>query len=81
MPRRSIALPELQRIGRIVKEQREALGLTMDQLQERTGINKGHISSIEAGKVSLTLLMAARLTAGMEISMAVFDAVFKPKKK
>jgi phage repressor protein C with HTH and peptisase S24 domain len=43
-----------QEIGSVIKFHRKRLGLTLTQLQERTGINNGNLSKIERGQQSLT---------------------------
>lgn len=41
-------------IGRRVRHRREAAELSQDQLAEKLGLSKNHISSIECGKSLLT---------------------------
>jgi transcriptional regulator with XRE-family HTH domain len=43
-----------QEIGSIIKHHRKRLGLTLLELQKRTGINNGNLSKIERGQQSLT---------------------------
>ena len=38
-------------VGKIIKERREALGLTQDQVAEHAGISKPYLSNIENGKI------------------------------
>ena len=43
--------------GRVVRERREALGLSQEALAARAGIHRTYISSIELGKVSSNSLL------------------------
>lgn len=43
---------ERQRIGKRIKELREEVGMTQDQLADKTGLLKPNISRIESGKYS-----------------------------
>lgn len=51
-------------IGKRVRHRREAAGLSQDQLAEKLGLSKNHISSIECGK---SLLTTKRLLALCEV--------------
>lgn len=41
-------------VGQIIRDHRKRLGLTLQELQKRTGINNGNLSKIERGQQSLT---------------------------
>lgn len=45
---------DMKLIGRRVRHRREAADLSQDQLAEKLGLSKNHISSIECGKSLLT---------------------------
>ena len=51
--------------GRVVRRQREALGLSQEELAARAGIHRTYISSIELGKVRLGLDIANRIASGL----------------
>lgn len=46
---------ERQRIGQRIAELRKAKGLTQEKLADRAGLQRTHVSRIEAGKYSVTL--------------------------
>jgi phage repressor protein C with HTH and peptisase S24 domain len=59
-----------QEVGSTIKFHRKRLGLTLTQLQERTGINNGNLSKIERGQQSLTndSMKAISKALGMSLS-------------
>ena len=38
-------------LGKIIRQQREKLGLTLDEVSRRTGFSKPYISTVETGKI------------------------------
>ncbi len=48
-------------IGTRIMQRRKALGLTQEQLAEKTNISKNHLSSIERGKHAPTIELLFRL--------------------
>ena len=54
-------MPEPESIGRRVKRERSALGLTQRQLAERIGVGVPHVSKIEAGRENPSDELLARL--------------------
>lgn len=48
-------IEERQRVGRRIAELRKQKGLTQQDIAERTGIQRNHISRIESGKYSVGL--------------------------
>lgn len=57
-------------IGTVIREHRKRLGLTMEEMQKRTGINNGNLSKIERGQQSLTneTMKAIASAYGMSLS-------------
>jgi transcriptional regulator with XRE-family HTH domain len=51
--------------GRVVREEREARGLSQEGLAARAGIHRTYVSSIELGKVRLGLDVAKKLADGL----------------
>ncbi len=68
------ALREL--LGAHIRERRKALGLTLAQMAERTGISLGYLSQIELGKNSASIETLYRICLGLGIKMPeLFQAV------
>ena len=62
------------RIGYIIRQKRELLNLTQDQLAKRTHFSKYMISKIERGKHDLKLTELERISFGLESSIKVIIA-------
>lgn len=58
------------RLGRAVKQQREAVGFSLRELAARSGISSSMISDIERGTKSPTVITVVRLAQAMGISAA-----------
>ena len=63
-------------VGRRVRESRSALGLTLDQLAERSGVSRRMIVNVEAGTSNASIATLLRLATALHVSLAdlVVDA-------
>ena len=57
-------------IGERVKALREASGLSLRDLAERSGVSAPMLSQVERGDTSPTLTVAARIAAGLELTLS-----------
>ena len=57
-------------IGARVKALREAEGLSLRDLAERSGVSAPMLSQVERGETSPTLTLAARIAAGLELRLS-----------
>jgi len=55
--------------GKNVREQRRAMGMTQEQLSERTGVSQGSISTIERDERVPKLPTAVALARGLETTV------------
>jgi transcriptional regulator with XRE-family HTH domain len=68
MPARvSRSLPLLN-LGREVRRRRRALGLTLEQLAERSGLTPNYIGTVEHGQRDPSLSTVMALAKGLEVS-------------
>jgi transcriptional regulator with XRE-family HTH domain len=58
------------RLGERVRALRRGRGLTLDVLAERSGVSRAMISKLERGEKYPTLVIAAKVAAGLEISLS-----------
>ena len=58
------------RIATNLKGRREALGLSLGQLAERSGVSKAMIAKIESGQSSPTASLLGRLCAGLGVTLS-----------
>lgn len=68
MPRTAADLAALRGFGRRLRALREGSGLTQEQLALRAGLDRGYISSIEAGKRNLALINLCKLANALGVS-------------
>jgi len=61
------AAPE---IGTRVRALRDAMGLSLRDLTERSGVSAPMLSQVERGDTSPTLAVAAKIAAGLELSLS-----------
>jgi XRE family transcriptional regulator, regulator of sulfur utilization len=57
-------------VGPRVRALREAMGLSLRDLAERTGVSAPMLSQVERGETSPTLAVADRIAAGLELSLS-----------
>jgi CheY-like chemotaxis protein len=63
-------------LGTCIRERRKALGLTLAQMAQRTGVSLGYLSQIELGKNSASIETLYRISLGLGIKMAeLFQAI------
>lgn len=53
--------------GARMRQLRKELGLSLDQLSKKTGIGKGHLSSIECGFAAITTETIERIAKGLDL--------------
>ena len=57
-------------VGARVRALREAMGLSLRDLAERSGVSAPMLSQVERGETSPTLAVAARIAAGLDLSLS-----------
>src|SRR4051794_33499348 len=57
-------------IGPRVRALREAMGLSLRDLAQRTGVAAPMLSQVERGETSPTLAVAARIASGLELTLS-----------
>jgi XRE family transcriptional regulator, regulator of sulfur utilization len=63
------AEPQIQ-VGSRVHALREGMGLSLRDLAERSGVSAQMLSQVERGETSPTLAVAARIAAGLELTLS-----------
>jgi transcriptional regulator with XRE-family HTH domain len=58
------------RLGDRVRELRRGRGLTLEELAERSGVSRAMISKVERGEKNPTLVVAAKVAEGLEITLS-----------
>jgi transcriptional regulator with XRE-family HTH domain len=57
-------------VGRRIKALREAMGFSLRDLAERSGVSAPMLSQVERGETSPTLAVAAKIAAGLELTLS-----------
>jgi XRE family transcriptional regulator, regulator of sulfur utilization len=57
-------------VGSRVRALREGMGLSLRDLAERSGVSAPMLSQVERGETSPTLAVAAKIAAGLELSLS-----------
>src|SRR5215210_6659782 len=58
------------RLGERVRELRRGRNLTLDELAELSGVSRAMISKLERGEKNPTLVVAAKLAEGLDITLS-----------
>ena len=66
----SEATETLGAIGARVRSLRDAMGFSLRDLAERSGVSAPMLSQVERGETSPTLAVAARIAAGLELTLS-----------
>lgn len=69
----------LKQFGTLLKQIRTEKGLTLLELEVRTGINEGDISKIENGKKNFAFTTLVKLSKGLDISVSKLLNKFNEK--
>ena len=65
-------------LGHAIRDRRKALGLTLAQMADRTGVSLGYLSQIELGKNSASIETLYRISLGLGIKMAELFQTIQP---
>ena len=72
------------RIGQRIAQLRKQTGLTQEQLSEKAGLQRTHVSRIEAGKYAVTLETIQSIAEALGMTVDIIDpalADLTPLKK
>lgn len=58
-----------ERLGERVRTMRRGAGLTLDELAERAGVSRAMLSKVERGEKNPTLVVAARISEGLGVTL------------
>src|SRR4051794_38782266 len=64
------AVAEQTHVGPRVRALREAMGLSLRDLAERTGVSAPMLSQVERGETSPTLQVATRIAGGLDLTLS-----------
>lgn len=64
-----------------LRNRRNALGLTLEEVARRAGLSKGFLSTVENGKVGLGLDTAVRLAKALRVSLEELSGMVRNENK
>lgn len=70
MTAKSVVAKAVPAFGQRVKTLREAMGLSLRGLAERSGVSAPMLSQVERGETSPTLAVAEKIAAGLELTLS-----------
>jgi transcriptional regulator with XRE-family HTH domain len=62
--------PVEKSFGNIVRRRRQKLGLSQEEFAARAGIHRTYISSIELGKVQVSIRIAQQLASALKVPLS-----------
>ncbi len=65
----------LNNLGQIIREKREALGLTQIEVAEKAGLDRNYIGMVERGERNPSYLSLIKIASGLNMSV---DQLIKP---
>ena len=65
----------LNNLGQIIREKREALGLTQIEVAEKAGLDRNYIGMVERGERNPSYLSLIQIASGINMSV---DQLIKP---
>ena len=67
-------MPVMEKIenlfGNAVRKRRQEMGLSQEDFADKAGIHRTYVSSIELGKVQVSIRIAAKLAEALEIPLS-----------
>ena len=68
-------LQELNKLGQIIRDKREALGLTQIEVAEKAGLDRNYIGMVERGERNPSYLSRIKIAKGLNMTV---DQLIKP---
>ena len=59
-----------KKFGAVIRARREKLGVSQEDFAVKAGIHRTYISSIELGKVSVSIVVAQQLADALEVPLS-----------
>ena len=68
-------LQELNKLGQIIRDKREALGLSQIEVAEKAGLDRNYIGMVERGERNPSYLSLIKIAKGLNMTV---DQLIKP---
>lgn len=60
------------RVGKRVKELRNAIGISQEELADKAGLDRTYITSVECGKRNISIVNIEKLAIALGVTLAEF---------
>ena len=60
------------RVGKRVKELRNAIGISQEELADKAGLDRTYITSVECGKRNISIVNIEKLALALGVTLAEF---------
>jgi transcriptional regulator with XRE-family HTH domain len=60
-------VPIAPRVGRVIRKYRESIGLSQEELAERSGLHRTYISLVERGRRNITVDALTQIAEALEV--------------
>ena len=61
-----------QAVGKRIRELRNRLGISQEELADMVGLDRTYITSVECGKRNISIVNVEKLTKALNVSLSVF---------
>lgn len=61
-----------EKVGNRIKELRNKLGISQEELGFRSGVHRTYIASLEVGKRNVSIITLEKIVAALEVSFSEF---------
>lgn len=61
-----------EKVGKRIKELRNKLGISQEELGFRSGVHRTYIASLEVGKRNISIVTLEKITKALEVSLSKF---------
>lgn len=73
--------PIQERLAATIRERREEIGISQEALAAAAKVHRTYASSIERGRVVISIDVAERIAAALELSLSeLFSRIERPKR-
>lgn len=61
-----------QTVGKRIRELRNKLGISQEELADKVGLDRTYITSVECGKRNISIINVEKLASALNVSLSVF---------
>lgn len=70
----------IEKIGKVIRQRREALDLSQENLAALSDLNRNYIGEIERGEVTISIVSLEKLARGLGIRLSDLIALYETEE-